>query len=82
MRDQRVESGPALGGIKPRDRLGIACIGAQPVDRLGRECDEFPATQQPGRCGDAIGTGIDEARLLRNRYRAAEIAFLVGVTRD
>ena len=46
--DQRIEGGPALGGIKPGDRLAIGGIGAEPVDGLGRKRDE-PARREAAR---------------------------------
>ena len=51
--DQRIERGPALGGIEPRDRLAVAGVGAEPVDGLGREGDEAAgreAARRPPRC--------------------------------
>ena len=40
MGDQRIERGPALGGIEPGHGLAVAGIGAEPVDRLGRKGDQ------------------------------------------
>ena len=54
MRDQRVEARPALGGIKPRDRLAVGGIGAEAVDRLGRERDEAARGQDARRGFDRI----------------------------
>ncbi len=48
VRDQRIESRPALGGIEPRHRLAIAGVGAEPVNRLGRKGDE-PAGRKNAR---------------------------------
>ena len=49
MGDERVEGGPALGGIDAGHRLAIGGVGAEAVDGLGREGDE-PALAQ-GLCG-------------------------------
>ncbi len=40
MGDQRVEGGPALGLIEPRDRGRIGGVGAEAIDGLGRERDQ------------------------------------------
>ena len=40
MGDQRIERGPALGLVEPRDRRGIGGVGAEPIDGLGRERDQ------------------------------------------
>ena len=40
MGDQRIERGPALGLIEPRDRGGIGGVGAEAIDGLGRERDQ------------------------------------------
>ena len=45
MGDQRIEGGPALGLVEPRDRGRIGGIGAKAVDGLGRERDQ-PALGQ------------------------------------
>ena len=57
MGDERVEAGPALGGVDARHGLGGARIGAEPVDGLGREGDEAPRAQQGGSGGDPGGIG-------------------------
>ena len=48
MGDQRIERGPALGLIEPRDRGGIGGVGAEAVDGLGRERDQ-PARREAAR---------------------------------
>ena len=45
MGDQRIERGPALGLIQPRNRRRIGGVGAEPIDRLGRERDQ-PAVRR------------------------------------
>ena len=47
MRDQRIESRAALGGVETGDGLAIAGIGAEPVDGLGRKRDQ-PTGGQAG----------------------------------
>jgi hypothetical protein len=53
MRDQRVEAGPAFGGVNSRDRLAARRVGAEPIDGLGREGDELSRCEQLRRAGDA-----------------------------
>ncbi len=50
MGDQRIERGPALGLIKPRNRGWIGGVGAEAVDGLGRERDQ-PASRENTRRG-------------------------------
>ena len=45
MGDQRVESRPALGLVKPGNRRRIGSVGTEAIDGLGRERDQ-PALQQ------------------------------------
>ena len=62
MRDQRIEGGPSLGGIKPRHRLAIGRVGAEAIDRLGREGDE-PAGREAARgVRDGVRIGLQNAR--------------------
>ena len=49
MGNQRIERGPALGLIEPRNRRSIGGIGAEAIDGLGRERDQ-PALGQDTHC--------------------------------
>ena len=58
MRDQRIERGPALGGIEARHRDAVLRVGAEPIDGLGREGDQ-PAGREAARgLGHGLGTGL------------------------
>ena len=50
MHDQRIEGGPALGAVEPRDRFRIGGVGAEPVDCLGGERDQAAVAERPGSC--------------------------------
>ena len=54
--DQRVEAGPALGLVDPRDCLGVGRVGGEAVDRLGRHRDRLAGEDQPRGFGDALVT--------------------------
>ena len=62
MGDQRVERGPALGGVEPRDRGGVGGVGAEPVDRLGRKRDQPAGGKARGRVGDGADLRRDHPR--------------------
>ena len=51
MGDQRIEGGPALGLIEPRDRRGVGGVGAEAIDGLGREPDQAAFGQAARRGG-------------------------------
>ena len=58
MGDQRIERGPALGLVEPRNRACVGGVGAEAVDGLGRERDQpavFEATRGRGDGGLAGG---------------------------
>src|ERR1019366_6652825 len=48
MGDQRVEPGPALGGVEPCDRLGVGGVGGQAIDGLGGQDDQFARRERAG----------------------------------
>ena len=46
MRDQRVETRPALGLENPRDGDAVGRISGEAIDRLGRDSDDFAGFEQ------------------------------------
>ncbi len=56
--DQRIEGRPALGRVKPRDRLAIGGVGAEPVNGLGRKRDQAAGREAAHRLGDRGGVGL------------------------
>ena len=74
MRDQRIERGPSLRRIKPRDGSSIRRVRPKPVDGLGRERDETAVADEPRRLGNARRVRGADARVPRHRA-AAKIYF-------
>ena len=62
VRDQRIERGPALGGIEARHRLAVGRIGAEPIDGLGREGDEPAGRKAARRRSNGLSAGRQHAR--------------------
>ena len=59
MGDQRIECGPALGLVKPRDRLAVGGVGAEAVNGLGRKGDQAAGREAAHRLGDRGGVGLE-----------------------
>ena len=57
MYDQRVETGPLLGGENLGDGVRIAGVGAQSVDGLGGEGDNISGGQRGRGAGDRLVCG-------------------------